>query len=188
VHATYNMAEFSLELFKKDIKQVEEDFASTLRSLRTGRAKVETFNGVKVEAYGMENQLNAVANVVIESALSVIIVPYDKGVANDIMQGLSDADLGFTPINEGDKIRINIPPMTEETRKQTVKDMYGLMEEARIRVRQIRQKAMDRIEKMEGFSEDEQERSKKQVQTEVDGINERLQEMAEQKETEIMSI
>lgn len=182
------MADFSLELFKKDISKVEDEFASTLRTLRTGRAKIETFNGVVVEAYGMENQLNAVANIVIESALSVVIVPYDKGVANEIVQGLNDANLGFTPVNEGDKIRINIPPMTEETRKQTVKEMYALLEDYRIKVRQIRQKAMDRIEKTEGATEDDQERFKKQVQSEVDDINSKLQQMAEQKETEIMSI
>lgn len=182
------MSEYSKQALTTDLVADQDRFAEKLKQLRTGRAKPEMFNQIMVTAYGMDNQLQSLANVVIENALSVVIVPYDRSISNDITKAIEQAGLGLMPSNEGDKIRINIPPLTEERRKQTVKEMHALLEEARIDVRQTRQKYMDRVAKMESVSEDEQDRLKKEIQKEVDQANHKLQDMADKKEQDIMSV
>ncbi len=174
---------------KAELNKVKERFAEKLKNVRTGRAKPDTFNDLVVEAYGQSSTLQSVANVVIENALSVVVTPYDKSnkdLSNEIVEQVTK-QLGLTPSNEGDKIRINIPPLTEETRKETVKEMYATLEEFRIRVRQVRQAHMDKA-KSDELPEDVQDRMQKTIQVEVDKANEELQQMAEKKEQEIMKI
>lgn len=183
------MAEYSEAAIKQDLEKNRKIFSEKLRNLRTGRARPESFNELQIEAYGALSPLNSLANVVIENALSVIITPYDrnnKDLANEIVEVVGK-QLGLSPVNEGDKIRINIPALTEETRKQTVKEMDQLREDAKIHVRKIRQKYKDAVTKSD-LPEDEQTRLEKQIQNFVDDENAEIDRLADKKEAEIMSI
>lgn len=182
------MVFFDPKDLEQDLQKVISKLEGDFRQLRTGRVKAETFESVQVDAYGVKNPLNTIAQVTIESALSVTIYPYDKGIADNIVQAISESSLGFHPINEGDRIRINIPPLTEETRKETVKEMQALLEDARVEARRVRHKYMDKVNKAEDVSEDDQRMARKEIQKEVDECNKNLQDLAERKEEEIMKI
>jgi ribosome recycling factor len=177
---------------EKDLKTkldaAVDSFSERIKQLRAGRVRADMFENIPVEAYGMVNQLKGLANINVESALSVAIQPYDPGNTSAIHKAIQDANLGFSPILDGAKVRINVPPLTEETRKKTVKELEAIAEEAKVGVRQIRQKFMDDVKELEGVSEDEQARSKVEIQKQIDATIARVEQVAKAKESEIMSL
>lgn len=180
---------FSESKLRQELQEQLDRCSLYLKQLRTGRATADIFEDLKVEAYGSPIDIKSIANVVVESALSVTIVPYDKSIVKDIVQGVVDADLGFSPVDDGDKVRINFSPLTEESRKETVKHLKTRLEEDfKKRIRQIRQDYMQVIEKQDGVSEDDQEASKKTVQKVIEEYTRKLEDLADRKEAEIMSI
>ncbi len=174
--------EFSkaIEFFKKDIS-----------SVKVGRANPSIFDGVLVEAYGVKNPINAVANVSVSDASSIILSPWDKNVSKDIERALVKANLGVGVINEGDKIRITIPQMTEENRLEAVKKVNEKQEKAKISVRQIREEIKNSIEDdfdKKEIGEDDKFRFIKKLDERVSEINKEIQEIRERKEKNIMEI
>ncbi len=117
----------AIDFFKKDIS-----------SLRTGRANPAMLDGVVVDAYGAKTALVGLASISVPEARSIVISPWDKNIAKDIEKAIVAADLGINPVNEGDKIRLVVPQLTEENRKELVKKLSEKMETARIALRQIR--------------------------------------------------
>jgi ribosome recycling factor len=174
--------EFSkaIEFFKKDIS-----------SVKVGRANPSIFDGVLVEAYGVKNPINAVANVSVSDASSIILSPWDKNVSKDIERALVKANLGVGVINEGDKIRVTIPQMTEENRLESVKKVNEKQEKAKISVRQIREDVKNSIEDdfdNKEIGEDDKFRFIKELDERVSEINKEIQEIRERKEKNIMEI
>lgn len=170
----------AIDFFKKDIS-----------SLRTGRANPGLLDGVLVEAYGSKMPLNGVASISVADAKSILLTPYDKSVLKDIEKALIEADLGLGVVNEGDKIRMTVPLMTEENRKNLVKKLNEKMEEARIAIRQIRDEIKNSIEEAEKnkeTSEDDKFRFIKELDEEVKKKNDELKELRDKKETDIMTI
>ncbi len=170
----------ALDFFKKEIG-----------TLRTGRANPAVLDNVQVEAYGVMNPVNAVGNIAVSDARSIIIVPWDKTVAKAIEKAVVDAGLGMGVTNEGDKIRLTVPPLNEENRKALVKTLNEKMEKTRIILRQARDGVKNLIEKAytdKEFSEDDKFRFMKELDEFSAKKNDELKEIRDRKEKDIMEI
>ncbi len=183
-------------MFKEIIKETRdhmekavEVFQSHLASLRTGRANPELLAHVKVSYYGSEMPLNQLASISAPDARTLVIQAWDAGALPAIEKAIRESDLSLNPNNKGDAIYINIPPLTEERRKDLVRTAHQLAEEARIAVRNIRRGALEEVRKKakeEHLSEDDEHRAKAEVQKLTDEYIERIGELLERKEKEIL--
>lgn len=170
----------ALDFFKKDIA-----------TLRTGRANPAVLDGVQIEAYGVLNPLNAVANVTVSDARSILVTAWDKGVLKSIEKGIVDAGLGLGIVNDGDKIRLTIPALTEENRKELVKRLNEKMEKTRIILRQAREGVKTAIEaafSAKELSEDDKFRFMKELDEFSAKKNDELKDIRDKKEQDIMEI
>lgn len=166
-------------------------FTRNLATVRAGRANPSILDSIFVDYYGASTPLNQLANVTAPEARLLVITPYDKTAIDEIEKAILKADIGLTPSNDGDLIRINIPPLTEERRKELVKVVGKYTEEARIRVRNIRREANDQLRKLEKdgeLTEDELRNAEGDVQKETDRFIEEIDDLAKQKEVEIMEV
>jgi ribosome recycling factor len=178
-----------------DAKQRMEKTVDALRndlvSIRAGRANPALFNRVQVEYYGALTPLNQLAGITTPEARLLIIQPYDKSIMGEIERAILKADLGLTPSNDGQVIRIAIPPLTEERRKELVKQVKKAAEEAKVAVRNIRRDANDSLKKVEKdgeITEDELKRLMDEVQKLTDQTVTKVDEVASNKEKEIMEV
>lgn len=166
------------------INHLDQEFAK----IRTGRANPSMLDRVKVEAYGNLTPLNQVALVNVAEATQLLVKPFDPSVLKEIEVGISKADIDVNPINDGEVIRINIPPLTEETRKTFVKDAKKKAEEAKVAIRNIRKDANNKIKKNEELTEDEQKKLEDQVQDLTNKYNKLIDDNLNKKESDIMTI
>jgi ribosome recycling factor len=176
---------------KTRMEKAVDDFRATLASTRTGRASVHMLDQVKVPYYGSEMPLNQVAQVTAPDANLILIQPWDPSIIVDIEKALRTYDLGFNPQNDGKIIRIPIPPMTEERRKDVVKHLNKTLEDHRTAVRNIRRDGNDMIKKTakdKKISEDEEKRSLEEIQKLTDDEIRRMEEMCRNKEREVLQI
>ncbi|MBU0637143.1 MAG: ribosome recycling factor [Patescibacteria group bacterium] len=177
-------------------KQVEFDkvidfFKKDISNLRTGRANPTILDNIQVEAYGARTLLAGLASISVLEARSLVITPWDKNTIKDVERALVMANLGLSIINEGDKIRIVISPLTEENRRELVKKLNEKMETARISLRQVRDEIKEIIEtafKNKEDSEDDKFRFIKELDEEISKQNSRIKEIRDKKEEEIMTI
>jgi ribosome recycling factor len=177
-----NQADFNkaIEFFKKEISH-----------LRTGRANPNLLEGIFVEVYGAKTPLNGLANINVSDGHSIAVSPWDKKVIKDIERAIVEADLGVGVINEGDKVRITIPVMTEENRRELVKKLNEKMEECRISFRQVRDEiktAIEKAEKDKVIAEDDRFRFIKELDETAAKKNDELKELRDKKEKEVMTI
>ncbi len=176
---------------KEDFGGVVDFFRRDIASLRTGRANPIMLEGVQVEAYGVMNTLSGVASVSITDSRSFLIIPWDKTVTKAIEKGLVESNLGLGIVNEGDKIRLSIPPLTEENRKELVKKLNERLEKARISLRQVREEVKTIIETAftdKEIPEDEKFRAEKELDEYMTKKNEELKDVRDKKEKDIMEI
>jgi ribosome recycling factor len=176
---------------KEEFYKAVEFYKKDIGSLRTGRANTTVLEGVMVEAYGAKTPLVAVANVVVADARSIIVSPWDRNVIKEVEKSIIEADLGLGVVNEGDKIRITIPAMTEENRKDLVKRLNEKTEQAKVSVRQTREavkSAIEKAEKDKAISEDDRFRFMEELEEEVKKVNEELKAIREKKEKDVMTI
>ncbi|MFP4431408.1 MAG: ribosome recycling factor [Spirochaetota bacterium] len=177
----------SRDRMQKSIQALEEE----LNTIRTGRASAALFERVKVEYYGNPTPLNQVATISVPEARLVVIQPWDKGIINEIEKAIQKSELSVNPSNDGKVIRINIPPLTEERRKEYVKVAKNMAEQARVAIRNIRRDANDELKKAQkagDISEDDEKRAADEVQKLTDEYVEKVNEAVEAKETEILEI
>ncbi|GAB4286108.1 MAG: ribosome recycling factor [Candidatus Dojkabacteria bacterium] len=179
---------FNQEELKNSLSKVLEHFDESLRRVKTGKANASDIEAIKVEAYGGITNLNAVGQVLVEDAMNVKVVVWDKGILPNVEKALREAQTGGSVAIDRDFIRLKFSPITEEDRRKRVKEVYQLAEEYKVRVRQVRQDFMKKIDALDGVSEDEQERDKKTVQKEIDSVTEKIDEKAKIKEQEILKI
>lgn len=176
---------------KQDFDSIMEYFKKDISSLRTGRANPSMLENIFVEAYGVKTPLNGVANVAVVDAKSLTVAPWDKGIIKDVEKSIVEADLGLGVVNDGDKIRLNIPQMTEENRKDLVKKLNEKMEKSRISVRQLRDEIKDSIEKAEKdkeIAEDDKFSFIKDLDEKIRDFNDEIKNTRDKKEEEIMTI
>jgi ribosome recycling factor len=170
----------ALDFFRRDIA-----------TLRTGRANPAVLENVQVEAYDVLSPINTLANITVADARSIVVAPWDKGISKDIEKAIIEADLGLGVVNEGDKIRLSVPALTEENRKETVRRLNEKMEKTRINIRQIREEVKNMIGKAEEnkeISEDEKFRFEKEMDEYVSTKNDELKLMRDNKDKDIMDI
>jgi len=180
-----------LENKQVDFSQALDFFKKEIATLRTGRANPAVLDNIQVEAYGVMNPLNAVGNISVADARSIIIVPWDKGVLKNIEKAIVDANIGLGVVNEGDRVRLTVPPLTEENRRELVKKLNERMEKTRIILRQVRDQVKSAIEKSfesKEFSEDDKFRFVKELDEYSAKKNEELKEIRDRKEKDIMEI
>lgn len=176
---------------KTRMDKAVEDFRSSLASTRTGRASVHMLDGVKVDFYDSEMPLNQLAQVNAAESQLITIQPYDTTALAAIEKALRASDLGFNPQNDGKIIRIPIPPLTEERRKDMVKHLHKVLEDHRTAVRNIRRDGNDAIKKAmkdKKISEDEERKSLDEIQKLTDDEIKKMEEMCKNKEKEVMSV
>ena len=176
---------------KTRMEKAVDDFRANLASTRTGRASVHMLDQVKVAYYGSDTPLNQVAQVTAPDANLILVQPWDPSILGDIEKALRTSDLGFNPQNDGKIIRIPIPPMTEERRRDVVKHLNKTLEDHRTAVRNIRRDGNDLIKKSakdKKISEDEEKRSLEEIQKLTDDEIRRMEEMCRNKEREVLQI
>ncbi len=171
---------------EKALQNLEKEFGK----LRTGRASTALVDGVKIDYYGTPTPLNQVASVSVPDSRTIAIQPWDRNAFADIERALQKSDLGLNPVNDGKLIRINIPPLTEERRKELVKIARKYGEDAKVAIRNVRRDANDTLKKMknDGLSEDEIHRGQDEVQKLTDDYVARTDTALDAKEKEIMEI
>lgn len=159
--------------------------------IRAGRANPAILNKVTVEYYGTPTPLNQVASIAVPEARQILIQPWDKSLINDIIKGIEKAEIGINPMNDGNSIRLIFPELTEERRKEIVKDIKKMSEEAKVAVRNVRRDAMDDAKnelKNKEISEDEEKVLEDQIQKTTDSYVGKIDEMTEKKINEIMTV
>lgn len=167
------------------------DFQTNLASVRTGRASIHMLDQVKVDYYGTPTPLNQVAQLTTPDANMLVIQPWDASLIPEIEKALRTSDLGFNPNNDGKLVRVPVPPMTEERRREVVKHLHRVLEDHRTAIRNIRRDGNDLIKKAskdKKISEDEEKRSLDEIQKLTDEEIKRMEEMAKKKEAEIMQV
>ncbi len=174
------------ELAQDAMDKAMESFLKELSRLRTGRANLQLLDGVRIEYYGSATPLNQVAALNVADARMITIKPWDKAMLIEIEKAIVSSNLGLTPSNDGEMIRLPIPPLTGERRQDLVKQLGRLTEDARVKVRNARRDANGMIKDLDGVSEDEQHRSLKQMQDQTDKAISNLEAEASKKEAEIM--
>lgn len=174
----------------KSMEDTMEHLAKELSKIRAGKANVAMLNGIKVEYYGTPTALSQVANISTPDSKTLAIQPWEKSLLANIEQAIFAANLGLTPMNDGEFVRIIIPPMTEERRKDLVKQAKSTGEDAKVSVRQIRQRLMDFIKKevKDGFPEDEGKKMEDGVQKMVKQFSDKIDKLIDSKETDIMTV
>lgn len=161
-----------------------------LSKVRTGKATPQIVAGIKADYYGTMTPLNQVANVSVSDARTIVIQPWEKKMLASIEKSIFEANLGVTPMNDGEVIRLNLPPLTEERRRDLVKHAKHLAEEGKISVRNSRRDMMEEIKKAvkDGFPEDEAKRREAKTQEMTDQYVEKMDKLFAAKEHDIMTI
>lgn len=168
-----------------------ESLIHHFNTLRTGRAHTSLLDDVKVEAYGSEVPLNQVASVSTPDARTIAVAPWDTNQLAAIEKAIMVADLGLTPMNDGKMIRLSIPPLTEERRKELAKKAHHMAEEARVAIRNVRRHAKDHIEKMnkaKDLSDDEMHVHLEELQKLTDQWIVKVDDAMKKKEKEILEV
>ncbi len=165
-------------------------FRKELTKVRTGRASTSLLDGISVDYFDTLTPLNQLATLSVPDPRMIVISPFDKTVIPQLEKAIQRSDLGLTPSNDGKVIRIQIPPLTEERRKQLVKQVRKIAEEHRIRVRDARRDSLSLLKNLEddGLSKDDRHRAEKKVQEVTDGFIKKLDELTGQKEKDVLEV
>ena len=179
-----------IDLFKSDIQKCIDHVHEDLNQIRTGRATPELIEEVMVNAYETQAPIKNYASISIIDAKTLSIQPWDKSILENISKGINIANMGLSPMIEGDRVLVKVPELTEERRKEYVKIMKDRIEDGRIAVRQVRQKYMKEIDDLQanGLSEDEADMTRDEIEKVVKEANQNIEEIREQKEKDLLTI
>jgi ribosome recycling factor len=176
---------------KAHMDKTVEDLRKEFLKIRTGRANISLLDDVKVDYYGNPSSLSQVANLAVPEPRTITISPWVSKMIGPIEKAILNANLGLTPGNDGKLIRLTLPPLTEERRKEIVKGLKKMDEDHKVAVRNIRRKAIDELKKLEkdkAINEDDLKKFEKDVQTVTDAVIARLDEILSHKEKEVMEV
>ncbi len=174
---------------EQNMANAEMALSRDLASIRAGRANASLLEGIQVSYYGAMTPLNQLAQISVPEARMLMITPYDKNVIGDIEKAINQSNLGITPSNDGNVIRLVVPQLTEERRQQIAKQVGEYAENAKVAVRNIRREGIDQLRKMEkagDLTEDELRRLEQDVQKLTDASVKNIDALAAEKEREIM--
>lgn len=171
-------------MMMKSIENLEE----RLITVRAGRANPSMLNGIMVEYYGSSSPINTLANITIPEARQLFIKPFDKSTIKDIERAINEANIGITPTNNGEMVILTVPELTEETRRNYVKQVNEMGEQTKIALRNARQDANNSIKKDDTLTEDESKSLIDEVQELINKYNKIVDEKVKEKEKELMSV
>ncbi|MFM1913207.1 MAG: hypothetical protein RIR51_1045 [Bacteroidota bacterium] len=182
--------EFYLEAAKETMEGALKHLSIELSKIRAGKAHTSMLDGIQVEYYGAMTALNSTASVTTPDARTIAIKPFEKSLLQEIEKSIRNSSLGLNPVNDGEIIRLNIPPLTEERRRDIVKRVKQEIETAKINVRNARQDANNQIKKLkgDGVSEDAIKNTEADIQDLTDGFIAKVEKMYADKEKDIMSV
>ncbi len=174
---------------RRRMDQSVADFQASLAAARTGRASVHMLDQIKVDYYGTLTPINQMAQVSAPEAQLIVISPWDPTVVKEIEKAIQTAALGFNPISDGKVIRVPVPPMTEERRRDVCKHLNKVLEDHRTAVRNVRRDGNDALKKLskdKKISEDDEKRALEEIQKMTDGEIRRMEELSQKKEAEVL--
>lgn len=181
-----------LELYLEEAKDLMTKTLShvghELTKIRAGKANPSMLDGIQVPYYGAISPLNQVASMTTPDARTIFIKPWEKGLIHEIEKAIRDANLGLNPQNDGQQVIVNIPMLTEERRKQLVKQVGHECEHGRVSVRNIRKETNEQLKKIKGVSEDDVKNAEEQVQKLTDDFIAKIDALMKKKEVEIMTV
>ena len=180
-----------LNVFEEKMKKTISVYEENLSEIRAGRANPAILNKIKVSYYGVETPINQVAGISVPEARMIVIQPWDASVLKEIEKAILASDIGLNPNNDGKLIRLNFPELTEERRKELVKDIKKIAEDAKVSIRAIRRDAIDEskaLNKESLITEDELARDEANIQKLTDKYVEEIDKILENKEKEIMNV
>jgi ribosome recycling factor len=176
---------------RRRMDQAVADFQANLASARTGRASVHMLDQVKVDYYGTQTPISQLAQLSAPEPQLIVVSPWDPTILKEVEKAIQSADLGFNPISDGKVLRIPVPAMTEERRRDVVKHINKVLEEHRTAVRNVRRdgnEALKKLAKDKKISEDDEKRAMEEVQKMTDEEIRRMEEMSRKKEAEVMQV
>lgn len=182
---------FNLDDIKVRMEKSIESYKKELSKLRTGRASAALVEGITVDYYGAATPIDQTSQMTVADAKQLIIKPYDKSIIGAIEQAINAANIGISPNSDGEVIRLNVPALTEETRKDLAKKVKGFAEDAKVSIRNIRRDANDLIKKAEKakeITEDDLKSFEEDVQKLTDGFVKQIDTVASEKEKDILSM
>lgn len=181
------MDELALEALDKMEKTVQV-FKANLNTLRTGRANAALLDRIEVEYYGDKILIGQIASITVPEPRQLLVKPYDKGDLKSIVSAINTSDISINPIVDGDQIRLIIPALTEETRRDLVKRAKVYSDESKVAIRNIRREYVDFVKSSDDYSDDLKKRIEGEIQKVTDESNKKIEEVLVTKEKEIMSI
>jgi ribosome recycling factor len=173
--------------FQKVIDHLQHEFSG----IRTGRAHPALVENLPIEMYGTQSTIKAVASIVVSGAQTIVISPWDKNAVAEVEKAVKAANLGIQPVNDGASIRLNLPALTEERRKELTKIIGQQSETARVGIRAVREeiwKEATRLTKEKEFTEDQKFETQDELKKIVDSYNDQIKQLAEKKEQEVLAI
>ena len=185
------MANAIVEKAKERMTHSHQSLAREFGSIRAGRANASLLDRIHVEYYGVETPLNQLSSITIPEARVLLVTPFDKSSIKDIERAINASDLGITPSSDGSVIRLVIPALTEETRRELAKEVKKVGENAKIAIRNIRRDAMDEAKKQEKakeITEDELKVLEKDIQKVTDDAGKHIDDMTATKEKELLEV
>jgi ribosome recycling factor len=180
----HDIEKHAREAMHRSVESTRREFAT----IRSGKATTSLLDTVRVEAYGQHMPLNQVASVSAPEPRLLTVQPWDRGLIGVVEKAIQSADLGLNPSNDGTIVRVPLPPLTEERRKELVRVVHKLAEEGRIGVRHARTEAIAKIKKLEHVSEDAKRRADKEIQKLHDDVIRDIEALVKSKELEIMEV
>jgi ribosome recycling factor len=185
------MLQDALQQTEEKMDKTIADFETELKSLRTGRASAHLVDHIKVDYYGTLTPLNQLSTISTPEPTLIVIQPWDASCIGAIEKAILSSDIGITPANDGKLVRLPVPPLTEERRKQMVKSVAAMSEQHRIAIRHIRQASRDQVQKMQKdkqITEDDERSGLDRIHKLTDGHIRKIDEIAKKKEQELMKV
>ena len=181
-----------IDMIKEDVTErmdkAIESFRRDLTTVRTGRANPQMLDRIMVNYYGSATPINQMASVSVQEGRQLVIKPYDNSTMKDIEHAILESDLGINPQNDGAVIRLNVPALTEERRKEYAKQVKKYAESSKVAIRNIRRDANDDIKKLSDSSEDDKKRAQEDVQKITDRYTKMIDEIGAEKEKDILTV
>lgn len=181
------MNEMVISSVKEKMEKSVEAYSQRIKTVRAGRANPSSLDGITVSYYGTPTPLKQLATISVPEATQLLIKPFDRGCLKDIEKAIFESNLGYTPNNDGESIRIVVPPLTEERRKELIKQVKAMTEDSKVSIRNIRHDGLDEAKKLE-LPEDIEKQTEKQIQDLVNQYNKKLEDLAKEKEQELLTI
>ena len=175
------------EIEAKMEKRVD-GYAGELKTIRAGRANPALLNKVKIDYYGTPTPIQSLANMTVPEARTLMIKPFDRGCIKDIVKAIQEANIGINPTDNGECVILTVPQLTEERRRDYVKQAKQIAEDTKVALRKVRQEANDDIKKNEEITEDDEKRMLEEVQQLINDYNKKVDEKYKEKEEELMKV